>query len=100
MYIVCSRVLNAIEVTMENHRIVNEDTATFSANRNGDFYEFRIEGQLSPTWSDWFGGLTLTNLQDGQFILSGPIRDQAALHGILARIRDLNLKLILVRKVG
>lgn len=85
---------------MENHGTVSEDTAAFSANQNGEFYEFRIEGQLSPTWSEWFGGLTLTNLEDGQSILSGPIRDQAALHGILARIRDLNLKLILVRKVG
>ncbi len=77
-----------------------EETASIPARQKGDYYEIRIEGQLSPTWSDWFDGLALTNQENGQSVLCGPVRDQAALHGILARIRDLNLKLLLVRKVG
>ncbi len=73
--------------------------ASIPVRQKGDYYEIRIEGQLSPTWSDWFDGFTLTNREDGQSILCGCVRDQAALHGILARIRDLNLKLLLVRKI-
>ncbi len=84
---------------MHNDGLRIEDAATRAASQVDDFYELQIEGQLSPTWSDWFGGLTLTCLENGQSFLSGPVKDQAALHGILARIRDLNLKLVLVRKL-
>ncbi len=85
---------------MIRHTIRREKEAAVTGGPVGDYYEIRIEGQLSPTWSDWFGGLALANLENGQSVLSGPVTDQAALLGILARIRDLNLKLILVRKVG
>ncbi len=77
----------------------NADENSRPADQNGECYEVCIEGHLSPTWSDWFDGMTLTNLEDGQSLLCGRVRDQAALHGILARIRDLNLKLLLVRKI-
>jgi hypothetical protein len=61
-------------------------------------YEIRIEGQLNPSWSEWLDQLTITSLETGDTLLYGPVADQAALHGLLNRIRDLNLKLISVEK--
>jgi hypothetical protein len=62
-------------------------------------YRIRIKGHLDSTWSQWFDGLTITNLPHGQTELAGPLADQAALHGILATIRDLGITLIAVRRV-
>jgi hypothetical protein len=63
-----------------------------------EVYEIRVEGHLGPGWSEWFDGLTVTAVEDGQTLLTGPVADQAALHGLLAKIRDLNLKLVAVRR--
>lgn len=63
-----------------------------------NIYEIRVKGILDPQW-DWLTGLTLTHTETGETILSGPIVDQAALHGLLARIRDLNLTLISVTRI-
>jgi hypothetical protein len=61
-----------------------------------EHYEIRIKGQLDAGWSEWFAGLTLTHLEGGETLLAGSLPDQAALHGLLERIRDLNLTLISV----
>jgi hypothetical protein len=61
-----------------------------------EYYEIKIKGHLDPRWSDWFGSLRLTHVEDDETLLSGLLPDQAALHGLLERIRDLNLKLISV----
>jgi hypothetical protein len=63
------------------------------------FYEIRVQGHLAHRWSEWFAGFTMTHIDSGETILSGPIEDQAALHGLLDRVRDLNLTLISVRKL-
>ncbi len=66
---------------------------------SSEYYEFLINGHIGSQWSEWFDGLTITNLQDGRTLISGCVADQAALHGLIARIRDLNLELIqLTRK--
>ena len=65
----------------------------------GRRYEIRVNGHLSTTrWADWFEGLTLTQECDGSTLLSGPVADQAALHGLLGKVRDLGLPLIAVHR--
>ena len=63
-------------------------------------YEIRVKGHLGGRWSEWFDGLEITNLENGEALLSGEIADQAALHGVLAKVRDLGLPLVAVRGVG
>ncbi len=65
-----------------------------------EWYEIRVEGVLPSDWSNWFEGLEVRRGPHGESILSGFLADQAALHGVLAKIRDLNLKLISVTRGG
>lgn len=62
-------------------------------------YQIRLRGHLGPQWADWFAGLTIT-LEDGNTLLSGPLVDQAALHGILKKVRDLGMPLLSVNFMG
>jgi hypothetical protein len=62
-------------------------------------YELRVQGVLGPRWSAWFEGLQVSSDQAGQTTIAGPVTDQAALHGLLAKIRDLGLPLLLVRRL-
>ena len=63
-----------------------------------EHYAITVKGQLDARWSEWLEGLTMTYTVSGETILSGPIADQAALHGLLMKIRDLNLTLIAVNR--
>jgi len=63
-------------------------------------YEFRVRGVLDPGWSTWFDGLEVTSDEHGQTIIAGPVVDQAALHGLLAKVRDLGLPLLSVRRTN
>lgn len=58
--------------------------------------QIRIKGHLGVQWSDWFDGLTITLEDDGDTLITGPVADQAALHGLLKKVRDLGLPLISV----
>ena len=62
-------------------------------------YCIRVKGCLDPRWSDWFDGLEIVPLGDEETLLSGPVADQSALHGLISKIRDLGLPLISVRRV-
>jgi hypothetical protein len=62
-------------------------------------YEIRIKGHLDNRWADWFEGLTITREDNGDTRLTGPVVDQAALHGLLRKVRDLGLPLIAVIQV-
>ncbi len=63
-----------------------------------DWYELELEGNLNPKWFDWLNGWEITYLPNGNTLLSGWVRDQPALHGLFARVRDLNLKIISLKK--
>jgi hypothetical protein len=61
-----------------------------------EYYEIKVKGHLDARWSDWFAGMKLTHLEGDETLFAGLLPDQAALHGLLERIRDFNLTLISV----
>lgn len=63
-------------------------------------YEIRLSGHLDAHWTAWFDGMTVSDERDGTTVIDGQVVDQAALHGLLQRVRDLGLPLISVRRVG
>jgi hypothetical protein len=62
-------------------------------------YEIRLKGHLEARWAEWFEGLTITLEENGSTLLSGPLADQAALHGVIKKVRDLGLTLLSVNSV-
>ena len=62
-------------------------------------YEIRLRGHLETRWAAWFDGMTLSHERDGSTVLSGPVVDQAALHGLLQKVRDIGLPLVSVTSV-
>jgi hypothetical protein len=63
-------------------------------------YEIRIEGHLGQQWTAWFEGLTITEADNGVTLLTGPVADQAALHGLLKIVRDLGITLLSVNRIA
>jgi hypothetical protein len=66
--------------------------------RKPTIYNIRVEGHLDPCWSEWLDGIVIIPLENEETLLSGLIVDQAALHGLLAKVRDLNLNLISIER--
>ncbi len=66
--------------------------------RGSTSYRIKLKGCLDPKWSDWFEQMAIST-EGGETILTGPVADQAALHGLLIRIRDLNLTLLSVERI-
>jgi hypothetical protein len=66
---------------------------------NAQYYEIRLKGHLEARWAEWFDGLTITLEENGTTLLSGPVADQAALHGLLKKVRDLGMPLVSVSAV-
>jgi hypothetical protein len=63
------------------------------------FYEIRIQGHIGDSWSPWFEGLTIRHEESGETVLTGPLVDEAALYGVLMKVRDLGLPLVEVKRV-
>ena len=76
----------------ENQREASEKAQTL-------VYQIRIQGQLGHEWTDWFGGLTITLEDNGETLLTGLVVDQAALHGVLRKVRDVGMPLLSVSRV-
>lgn len=62
-------------------------------------YQIRIAGHLNPRWTDWFGGMSITLLAEGDTLLTGPVLDQAALYGLLRKVRNLGMPLMSVNRI-
>jgi len=62
-------------------------------------YQIRVKGHLAAQWADWFGGLKITLEDNGETLISGPVADQAALYGVLKKVRDLGLPLQSVNRI-
>jgi hypothetical protein len=75
---------------------MSETTASMEDPDEPQLYEIRIKGHLDNRWIEWFEGLTITLEEDGDTLLTGPIIDQSALHGLLKKVRDLGLPLVSV----
>jgi hypothetical protein len=75
--------------------------STFPADRpdGPSQYEIRVEGHLESRWAAWFDGMTLLSADDGSTVLTGTALDQAALHGVLRKVRDLGLPLLAVTRI-
>ena len=78
---------------------MNETHSILEDHHGAGLYEIRIKGHLADRWAEWFEGLTLTREDNGEALLSGPVVDQAALHGLLKKVRDLGLPLLSVMQV-
>jgi hypothetical protein len=63
-------------------------------------YQIEVEGHLGHQWTDWFNGLTITLHDDGDTLITGPVIDQAALYGLLKKVRDLGMPLVAVKRVN
>jgi hypothetical protein len=80
-------------------RSMSETHATPECHDEIGVYEIRIKGHLNNRWIGWFEGLTITLEEDGDTLLTGPVVDQAALHGLLKKVRDLGMTLVSVNFV-
>jgi hypothetical protein len=77
-------------------------SSTFNSEMNPSqpmVYQIRIKGHLGRQWTDWFGGLTITLESNGETLLTGSVVDQAALHGVLKKVRDVGMPLVSVIRV-
>jgi hypothetical protein len=79
-------------------RTLEGPTVNTRSERAGDWYEIRIQGRLDDRWSTWLDGLTLSQTDDGTTVLRGLVTDQAALHGLLHKLRDIGLPLVSVAR--
>jgi hypothetical protein len=87
---------SAFEIQPVKRHRMSETPASMKAHPEPELYEIRVKGHLDTHWADRFEGLTMTLEEDGDTLLTGPVIDQAALHGLLKKVRDLGLSLVSV----
>jgi hypothetical protein len=81
-------------VTSEDRTTDTTGAAPSTGHVGSQQYEIRVKGHLGPQWAAWFDGLTLVNGDEGMTVLRGPVADQAALHGLLQKLRDVGIPLV------
>jgi len=79
---------------MRAHQVSSYVAHVTAADRPEQHYEIRVAGRLAPRWSAWFDGMDVAHMDDGSTLISGLVADQAALHGVLQRLRDVGIPLL------
>lgn len=85
-------------VDCERYKAMSNELVSVPSPNQPTVYQIRIKGQLDSQWSDWFSGLTIS-LDDGDTLMTGPVSDQAALYGLLKKVRDLGMPLVSVVQI-
>jgi len=80
-------------------KVMSNDSKSESEQAQPLIYQIRIQGHLGSVWANWFSGLTITALDNGDTLLTDPMLDQAALHGVLRKVRDAAIPLVSVTRV-
>jgi hypothetical protein len=88
-----------IRVAPNRHNVMSNKSGPTDDPVKPMVYQIRIEGHLGPEWTDWFGGMSITLAENGETLLIGPVVDQAALHGLLKRVRDVGLTLLSFHRI-
>lgn len=78
---------------------MSETQASTEDHHEPEHYQLHIKGHLDDQWANWFAGLTVTRKEGGDTLLTGPVADQAALHGLLRKVRDLGIPLVSVNRI-
>ena len=86
-------------ISSHRYKLMSHKLNSKSNPRQPRSYQIRIKGHLGDLWSDWFEGLTIALEEDGNTLLIGPVVDDAALHGLLKKVRDLGMPLLSVNRV-
>jgi hypothetical protein len=87
------------QIVMTDHnryKVMSNELEPIPTSSQPVVYQIRVKGQLGPQWTDWFGGLAIAVEEDGDTLLTGPLVDQAALYGLLKKVRDLGMPLVSV----
>lgn len=92
--------MSIIKVADNRYNIMSNKLDTTNEPNQPVIYQIRLKGHLSSLWRDWFDGLTITLEDNGDTLLTGPVVDQAALHGLLKRVRDLGMPLLSINPVS
>jgi hypothetical protein len=93
------RVAQAVLTNHTREKVMSNDSKSEREQAQILIYQIRIQGHLGREWADWFSGLTITALDNGDTLLTGPVLDQAALHGVLRKVRDAAIPLVSLMRV-
>jgi hypothetical protein len=93
------QVAQTVLTSHNRERVMSNEINSESDPDQPPVYQIRIKGHLGRQWTDWFGSLTITLEDNGETLLTGPVVDQAALHGVLRKVRDVGMPLLSIIRV-
>ena len=99
-YLYIKQVAQTMMTSHKRYREMSNDLNPITDPNQPTVYEIRVKGHLGCQWTDWFGGLTITLEENGDTLMTGPVVDQAALHRLLRKVRNLGMPLISVNHVN